>query len=101
MQPPLDDHVAPEEADGPLDGPVSDQKAMTESNSAHSPEKASVHRETFCSDRAELIERLKRGESPNWLPNQSVSFLFDLPLPFSGESGREGHRKRFDGEYGL
>ena len=27
----------------------------------------------FCTSRAELIERLKRGESPNWLPNQSVS----------------------------
>ena len=29
--------------------------------------------EAVCSDRAELIERLKRGESPQWLPNQSVS----------------------------
>jgi hypothetical protein len=25
------------------------------------------------SDRAELIERLKRGENPNWLPNRNVS----------------------------
>lgn len=24
------------------------------------------------SDRAELIERLKRGENPNWLPNRNV-----------------------------
>ena len=31
------------------------------------------HGEALCSDRAELIERLKRGESPTWVPNQSVS----------------------------
>ncbi len=29
--------------------------------------------EAVCTDRAELIERLKRGESPQWIPNQSVS----------------------------
>lgn len=28
---------------------------------------------TACSDRAELIERLKRGESPTWVPNRHVS----------------------------
>jgi hypothetical protein len=30
------------------------------------------------SNRAELIERLKRGESPNWIPNRHVSAR--LPL---------------------
>lgn len=29
--------------------------------------------EAICSDRAELIERIKRGESPTWIPNQAVS----------------------------
>ena len=29
--------------------------------------------EALCSDRAELIERIKRGESPTWVPNQAVS----------------------------
>lgn len=29
--------------------------------------------EAVCSDRAELIERIKRGESPTWIPNQAVS----------------------------
>ena len=29
--------------------------------------------EALCTDRAELIERLKRGESPTWVPNQAVS----------------------------
>ena len=36
---------------------------------------ATNSQEAFCSDRAELIERLKRGESPTWVPNQSVSSL--------------------------
>lgn len=29
--------------------------------------------EAICSDRAELIERIKKGESPTWVPNQAVS----------------------------
>lgn len=29
--------------------------------------------EAVCSDRAELIERIKRGESPTWIPSQAVS----------------------------
>jgi hypothetical protein len=32
------------------------------------------------SDRVELIERLKRGESPTWLPNRNVR-MNPLPLP--------------------
>lgn len=27
------------------------------------------------SDRVELIERIKRGESPTWLPNRTVGYL--------------------------
>lgn len=39
---------------------------------------------TTTSDRAELIERLKRGESPTWVPNRRV--CCDLPrvLLFKG-----------------
>ena len=29
--------------------------------------------EAVCSDRVELMERIKRGESPTWIPNQAVS----------------------------
>lgn len=29
--------------------------------------------DTKCSDRAELIERIKRGESPTWVPQRHVS----------------------------
>ena len=31
------------------------------------------------SDRAELIERLKRGESPTWVPNRHVCLFFLKP----------------------
>ena len=35
------------------------------------------------SDRAELIERLKRGESPTWVPNRKVGLLllcYKIPI---------------------
>ena len=35
--------------------------------------RVSKNGEAICSDRAELIERIKRGESPTWIPNQAVS----------------------------
>ncbi|TPX15087.1 uncharacterized protein E0L32_004917 [Thyridium curvatum] len=36
-----------------------------------------------CSDRAELIERLKRGESPTWVPNRHLESLFQRGGPLS------------------
>ena len=33
----------------------------------------STQNENICTDRAELIERIKRGESPTWVPNEAVS----------------------------
>ena len=33
---------------------------------------------TRTSDRAELIERIKRGESPTWVPNQAVRDGFEF-----------------------
>jgi hypothetical protein len=33
------------------------------------------------SDRVELIERLKRGESPAWLPNRNVRTIFLIIIP--------------------
>ena len=35
---------------------------------------------TRTSDRAELIERIKRGESPTWVPNQAVRNGSGRPL---------------------
>ena len=40
--------------------------------------------EALCTDRAELIERLKRGESPTWVPNRAVSG-FCLPIHIFSE----------------
>ncbi|KAK1635331.1 hypothetical protein BDP81DRAFT_323043 [Colletotrichum phormii] len=41
------------------------------------------------SDRAELIERLKRGESPTWIPNRRLESLFNnLPRPSTPQSPR-------------
>ena len=37
------------------------------------PARGSNNGEAICSDRAELMERIKRGESPTWIPNQAVS----------------------------
>lgn len=39
---------------------------------------------THTSDRAELIERIKRGESPTWVPKQSVCKNSAAVLVFSG-----------------
>jgi len=52
------------------EGPVLDDSkpASPESNTA--TERVTAPVET--SDRAELIERLKRGESPTWVPNRKV-----------------------------
>jgi hypothetical protein len=41
-------------------------------------------------DRAELIERLKRGESPTWVPSRHVSFLLWSNERFIATS--TGHR---------
>lgn len=53
------------------DGPVDSQSWIPSSQ----PERDPVgHMEggTCISDRAELMERIKRGESPTWVPKQSV-----------------------------
>ena len=53
------------------EGPVPDSPARPMTPEQFAP--------TTCSDRAELIERLKRGESPTWVPNRHVSPLGYLP----------------------
>ena len=93
------------------EGPISDTPMENTSPSKEKNEAASGNAEAFCSNRAELIERLKRGESPNWLPNQSVSrrtsclgfasslvsmhrlhgAILGLQGPLAVENGRLGH----------
>jgi hypothetical protein len=43
-------------------------------------------------DRAELIERLKKGESPTWLPNRHVGDSLTLEIPsFLGSSHKSSY----------
>ena len=56
-----------EDCDGPIPDPSMDDFPPERGGMANNKEEA------LCSDRAELIERLKRGESPTWVPNRAVS----------------------------
>lgn len=56
-----EESIRTELCEGPVDSPPA----------AHSPQPPDQSATT--SDRAELIERLKRGESPTWVPNRRVS----------------------------
>ncbi|KAI1079507.1 hypothetical protein F5B20DRAFT_543789 [Whalleya microplaca] len=51
------------------EGPIS------ESLPPRTPERD--HLSDTCSDRAELIERLKRGESPTWIPNRHLESIWN------------------------
>lgn len=57
------------------DGPVPDSPPG--SPVQHADDEAAV------SSRAELIERLKRGESPTWIPNRHVSHEYPTGCPVS------------------
>ncbi len=55
------------------EGPISDSLPDHETSASHDIEIEISHGPSQAvSDRAELIERLKRGESPTWLPNRHV-----------------------------
>ncbi len=63
-----EESIRTEDCEGPvLDTPVENDPTMEENVTA-----GSSGGEAICSDRAELIERLKKGEAPQWIPNQSV-----------------------------
>lgn len=53
------------------EGPVPDSPPRS-----RTPEQEDI----TCSDRAELIERIKRGESPTWVPNRHVRPLKPLDI---------------------
>ena len=55
------------------DGPIPDIAVDHVAVQAGREGRVSNNGEAVCSDRAELIERIKRGESPTWIPNQAVS----------------------------
>lgn len=55
------------------EGPISDSPNDHETNTSDVLElKIPPELSQGVSDRVELIERLKRGESPTWLPNRHV-----------------------------
>lgn len=90
MRPPSVASLPPDQCDGPVPDTI---PAETEERGEDSATETPEGGEMFCSDRAELIERLKRGESPTWVPNLSVSaprlFLLISPMPTKeGERGR-------------
>ena len=78
------------------EGPVPDEPMESLSPPEGNAEASSSNGEAVCSNRAELIERLKRGESPQWIPNRSVSakmgnlaMLCGVPLYFLYRCPRE------------
>lgn len=63
-----EESIRTEYCDGPIpDIPLDDVALQTGGEG-----RVSNNGEAICSDRAELIERIKRGESPTWIPNQAV-----------------------------
>lgn len=78
----LDEAALPElNIGGTLHRKVSEESIRTElcegplldSPRPSTPERVSEQETTTVTDRAELIERLKRGESPTWVPSRTVS----------------------------
>ena len=68
------DSIPLEECDGPvLDCPLESPRDGPEREDGQA-----MPGEALCTDRAELIERIKRGESPTWVPNQAVSYIRQL-----------------------
>ncbi|KAL1874922.1 hypothetical protein VTK73DRAFT_10402 [Phialemonium thermophilum] len=60
------------------DGPILDDAVSAISDRDHVATATNT-----VSDRAELIERLKRGESPTWIPNRHLESLFQQDSPRS------------------
>jgi hypothetical protein len=64
------------------EGPISDSPPDQESVAPYNAEIEVPKEPSYgISDRVELIERLKRGESPTWLPNRHVRARIDAFKP--------------------
>ena len=64
-----EESIRTEDCEGPVPDTSMEDVPTTEEDAAA----GNSNGEAICSNRAELIERLKKGESPQWIPNQSVS----------------------------
>ena len=84
MRRPSEESVRTAYRDGPSPDIAMDHVALQAGREG----RVSNNGEAVCSDRAELIERIKRGESPTWIPNQAVSRGWStLRDPHSGRVG--------------
>ena len=83
MRRPSEESIRTEDCEGPVldtpmeEAPMEQEKAAGVGNNG----------EALCTDRAELIERLKRGESPTWVPNRAVSAFYLSKHLFSENRG--------------
>ena len=66
-----EESIRTQDCDGPV--PEVSMKDAPAEPGKHSNEN---QKENVCTSRAELIERIKRGESPTWVPNQAVSCIW-------------------------
>lgn len=62
------------------DGPEPEGLEWNRMDEAERGPESSTAAGTRTSDRAELIERIKRGESPTWVPKQAVCDSRRMPL---------------------
>ena len=69
VQPQSEESAGIQEDDGPL--PLLTTPDTVQTHRDHDDNE--YPEENICTDRAELIERIKRGESPTWVPNKAVS----------------------------
>ena len=69
MRRPSEESIRTEDCEGPISDTPMEEAPIEQEN----PAGVGNNGEALCTDRAELIERLKRGESPTWVPNRAVS----------------------------
>ena len=65
------------------DGPVLDDVSGPFSHSLSFPDAPDQQQRPVSSSRQDLIERIKRGESPTWVPKSKVYFYFYFLWSFS------------------
>ncbi|KAL6719854.1 hypothetical protein ACLMJK_001775 [Lecanora helva] len=87
------------------DGPFLDVPGVDTATDLRGNSGSDAQKENICTNRAELIERIKRGESPTWVPNEARSgiyiqalylrarYLFVSSLNFAGQRFSRGHEK--------
>lgn len=83
MRRPSEESIRTEDCEGPVSDTSMEEAPMEQEKAAG----VGNNGEALCTDRAELIERLKRGESPTWVPNRAVSGFYLSRHIFSEDRG--------------